>query len=68
MIMCCSMRFMVSIFGAFPIVESTPLSRLMICCSVALLLLVLLSAFDNLGCRPNVVFSLACDAQPVLDS
>jgi hypothetical protein len=30
--------------------------------------LVLLSAFGTLGRQPNAVFSLACDAQPVLDN
>jgi hypothetical protein len=48
-------------------VDNTLLSRLMICC-LAALLLVLLSAFGTLGRQPNAVFSLACDAQPVLDS
>jgi hypothetical protein len=46
--------------NAFEIVGSAPLSQLMIWCSAALLILVLLSAFGNLGCRPNAVFSLSC--------
>jgi hypothetical protein len=48
--------FVISIFGGFPIVGSTPLSRFMICSSVALLILVILSAFGNLVRQPNAVF------------